>query len=171
MDDFRYLSPSRPPRAISRRNRTRTYQVERPDREALRERRAQQPSPTVEALSDAGRTGSALRRSLKEQGIDPKQARLVLLFDRFRWLRVADVAWTLNISPSTASRWLDRAERDGLVDKSYTMLLDRRSTGARLTQRGHEFRQRVEVVLEGIRTNTRPRGTVRGIRMSRGLSW
>ena|SRR5689334_5691150 len=169
-EGFRFVPTSSPPRAISRRNQPRAYLLDRISRAAYRERCAERPSPTVEALADAGRTGSALRRSLKEQGIDPKQARLVLLFYRNTWVRVADVAWALNVSPSTASRWLDRAECDGLVDKSYA-LLDRRGTAARLTRRGLELRRRVERVLDGIPTTQRPRGSVLGIRMSRGLSW
>jgi DNA-binding MarR family transcriptional regulator len=100
----------------------------------------------VVALADAGRTGSALRRRLKAAEIDPKLARLVMLLYRRDRLRVADIAWSLTISPSTASRWLDRAEQQGLVDKQYDDF-DRRGTWARLTTRGVALRTRAEVVL------------------------
>jgi DNA-binding MarR family transcriptional regulator len=82
-------------------------------------------------------------------------------------VRVAEVAWALNISPSTASRWLDRAEQEGLVDKQYD-LRDRRGTWARLTTRGVTLRGRVERLLETMPTNERPRGVVWGARASPG---
>ena len=156
----------RSPRPVSRRSNPRPYIPERlGNRESL-ERRAQQPSATVRALADAGRTGSALRRALKERGIDPKQARLVLLFYRRDQYRVSDIAWSLGISVSTASRWLDKAERDGLVDKRYN-LLDRRGTAATLTRAGVQLRRDVERTLAGIVDNARPRGVCWGIRWNR----
>ena len=106
------------PRPHSRRGERRLYLVERLSNEASRERKRQQPPEVVEALVEAAKTGSALRRRLVAAGIDPKIARLVLLFYGRRELRVADVAWLLGVSPSTACRLLDRAERTGLVDKS-----------------------------------------------------
>jgi DNA-binding MarR family transcriptional regulator len=152
------------PRPVSRRGEPRAYRRERLSNRAIRERRAQRPSAAVQALADAGRTGSALRRALKARGIDPKQARLVLLFYRRDQHRVSDIAWTLGISVSTASRWLDKAERDGLVDKLYE-LNDRRGTAARLTERGVRLRQEVERTLAGIASRTdRPRGVCYGIR-------
>jgi DNA-binding transcriptional LysR family regulator len=69
----------------------------------------------------------------------------------------------LNVSPSTASRWLDRAERDGLGDKLYN-LVDRRGTAARLTHAGVEFRQSVERVLFSLPSYDRPRGVAYGVR-------
>ena len=117
----------------------------------------------MQALADAGRTGSALRRALKTRGIDPKQARLVLLFYGREQHRVSDIAWTLGISVSTASRWLDKAERDGLVDKRYN-LVDRRGTAATLTRAGVELRRAVERTVAGLMTNERPRGVCYGIR-------
>jgi DNA-binding MarR family transcriptional regulator len=83
----------------------------------VRVRRLERPPESVAVLADAGRTGSALRRCLKRRDIDPKLARFVLLFYGRSCIRVADIAWALGVSPSTASRWLDRAEREGLVDK------------------------------------------------------
>lgn len=112
---------------------------------------------------EAAKTGSALRRRLVAAGIDPKFARLVLLFYGRQELRVAEVAWMLGVSPSTASRLLDRAERDALVDKMYHRI-DRRGTWARLTRDGVDLRERVERALTEQRTNDRPRGVVYGIR-------
>jgi len=73
------------------------------------------------------------------------------------------------VSVSTASRWLDKAERDGLVDKTYE-LVDRRGTAARLTQRGARLRGQVERTLAGVsKRNDRPRGPCYGVRLAR--SW
>jgi len=158
-----------PPRPVSRRGEPKAYLRERLSRRAGRARRAQRPPAAVQALADAGRTGSALRRALKARGIDPKQARLVLLFYRREQHRVSEIAWTLGVSVSTASRWLDKAERDGLVDKTYE-LVDRRGTAARLTQRGARLRGQVERTLASVSTrNDRPRGPCYGIRLAR--SW
>jgi DNA-binding MarR family transcriptional regulator len=154
------------PRPISRRSNPRPYRAERLSNRESRERRRQQPPITARALADAGRTGSALRRVLRERGIDPKQARLVLLFYGRQQHRVSAIAWALDISVATASRWLDKAERDGLVDKRYN-LLDRRGTAATLTRAGVELRQEVERVLAGLPNNERPRGVCWGIRWAR----
>ena len=87
----------------------------------------------------------------------------------YRWdrLRVADVAWSLTISPSTASRWLDRAEQLGLIDKQYVDF-DRRGTWVRLTRRGVALRNRAELLVRTLPTNERPRGAAYGIRSTRG---
>jgi DNA-binding MarR family transcriptional regulator len=167
MPAMEYASGTPPPRPVSRRGDPSAYLRERLSVRAGQERRAQQPPPAVLALADAGRTGSALRRALKARGIDPKQARLVLLFYARQQHRVSDVAWTLGISVSTASRWLDKAERDGLVDKTYE-LFDRRGTAARPTRRGVALRQQVERVLAGVPRNDRPAGVCYGIRWLRG---
>jgi DNA-binding MarR family transcriptional regulator len=126
-------------------------------------RRLQKAPESVDALADAGRTGSALRQRLRKSDIDPKLARLVLLFYGRSQLRVADIAWALGVSPSTASRWLDRAEREGLVDKQYG-IADRRGTSGRLTRRGVNMRVRVERALTELPSNERPAGVVYGIR-------
>jgi DNA-binding MarR family transcriptional regulator len=135
--------------------------------EARLERAKEHAPEFVAALVDAGRTGSALRKKLKAWRIDPKMARLVLLFYRRDEIRVAEVAWALNVSAATASRWLDRAERDGLVDKRYDMF-DRRGTWARLTSRGVALRGQVERLLETMPTNQRQRGVACGIRATPG---
>ena len=155
------------PRQHSRRGGPRVYVPERISREETRDRLRHRAPDLVIALTDAGRTGSALRRLLKANDIDPKLARLVLLFEGFYSLRVADVAWSLGISPSTASRWLDRAEREGLVDKFYDSF-DRRGTWARPTRRGVDLRVRAQRLLQSIPTNARPAGVVYGIRGTPG---
>ena len=166
--EFRSGTP--PPRPVSRRDEPKAYLRERLSNRASRVRRAQRPPAAVQALADAGRIGSALRRALKARGIDPKQARLVLLFYRREQHRVSDIAWTLGVSVSTASRWLDKAERDGLVDKVYE-LVDRRGTAARLTRRGVALRQQVERTLAGVSKRTdRPRGACYGVRLARSWS-
>ena len=130
---------------------------------ASQARLREQPPEIVAALGDAAKTGSALRRRLKAVDIDPKFARLMLLFYGKQEHRVADVAWMLGVSPATASRLFDRAEQAGLVDKLYHSF-DRRGTWARLTRTGVDLRRRVERILEQLRSNERPRGVVWGIR-------
>ena len=152
-----------PPRPNSRRDNQRPYLLERMSLRESLERRAQQRTGRIWFLTEAGRTGSALRLALEQQGIDPKQARLVLLFFGREQHRVGDIAWKLGVSPSTASRWLDKAERDGLVDKLYN-LVDRRGTAARLTRRGVALRVQVERLLRTLPTIDRPRGVAFGIR-------
>ena len=155
--------PRDQPRPNSRRGERRLYLVERLSNEASRARGRQQPPEVVDALVEAAKTGSALRRGLVAAGIDPKLARLVLLFYGRDELRVADVAWMLAVSPSTACRLLDRAERIGLVDKMYHHI-DRRGTWARLTRCGVDLRLRVELALAALPTTERPRGIAYGIR-------
>jgi DNA-binding MarR family transcriptional regulator len=159
--DIRSGTP--PPRPNSRRGQPRPYLIERMSLRENVERRGHRRTERVSFLTEAGGTGSALRLRLKQQGIDPKQARLVLLFFGREQHRVGDIAWQLGVSPSTASRWLDKAERDGLVDKQYR-LVDRRGTAACLTRRGVELRRRVEGVLRTLPTTDRPRGVAWGIR-------
>jgi DNA-binding MarR family transcriptional regulator len=150
-------------RPHSRRGGTKVYLLERLSNQASRERKRQQSPEIVGALVEAAKTGSALRRRLVAAGIDPKLARLTLMFYGRSELRVADVAWMLGVSPSTACRLLDRAERAGLVDKLYHQI-DRRGTWARLTRPGVDLRTRVERQLAAVRTNERPRGLAYGIR-------
>jgi DNA-binding MarR family transcriptional regulator len=132
-------------RPISRRHTRLPYMREMLPRDI--EASEKPPSP-VDALTAAGRMGSALRKTLRAHDIDPKLARLVLLLYGRRDVRVREIAWHANVHPSTASRWLDRAERLGIVDKFYDDVLDRRATSARLTKRGREMRRRVEELLE-----------------------
>jgi DNA-binding MarR family transcriptional regulator len=125
--------------------------------------RAEPRTPDVQMLARAGAAGSALRVRLRSAGIDPKLARLMLLFDGHTTLRVSEVAWRLNVSKATASRHLDRAERAGLVDKLY-LPLDRRGTWARSTRRGRELRAAVVEHLTRSAPFERPYGPAYGIR-------
>ncbi|HTK16043.1 MAG TPA: MarR family transcriptional regulator [Acidimicrobiia bacterium] len=140
------------PRQHTRRGGGKVYILDRISTKASLERSRQQPPEIVSALVEAAKTGSALRRRLVAAAIDPKLARLVLLFYGRQEHRVADVAWMLGVSPATASRWLDRAEHDGLVDKLYHQF-DRRGTWARLTTSGVAIRLRVELMLAQVCSN------------------
>lgn len=106
----------------------------------------------VSALADAGRTGSALRKRLKEAEIDPKLARLVLLLYR------RDMSYCLSIRPCCSARSSQRE-------------FDRRGTWARLTRAGVVLRQQVEQVLETMPNNERPRGAAYGIRSTPGWDY
>jgi DNA-binding MarR family transcriptional regulator len=161
-----WIRPRDRSRPHSRRTERRLYLLERLN-EASRARLRPRSPEVVQALVDAAKTGSALRSRLVAAGIDPKLARLVLLFYGRQEIRVADVAWALGVSPATASRLLDRAEHDGLVDKLYHQI-DRRGTWARLTTRGVDLRTKVEHTLAAVRSNDRPRGIAYGIR---GTIW
>jgi DNA-binding MarR family transcriptional regulator len=119
----------------------------------------------VDMLRAAGATGSALRRRLRELGIDPKLARLVLVLQGWNTMRASDVAWRSNVSKTTASRHLDEAERAGLVDKLYKDF-DRRGTWVRLTRRGRHLRRQVLDVLVSL-DSERPAGPAHGARSNR----
>ena len=103
--------------------RARRYPLERLGRARASGAACPACSGVAEALADAGRTGSALRKSVRAWGMDPKLARLVLLLYRWDAMRVSDVAWSLSVSVSTASRWSDRAECEGLVESSTSTLI------------------------------------------------
>src|SRR5205085_11822185 len=81
------------PRPHTRRGGGKRYLLERLSNEASRERRRQQSPEIVSALVEATKAGSALRRRLVAAGLDPKLARLTLLFYGRAELRAADVAW------------------------------------------------------------------------------
>jgi DNA-binding MarR family transcriptional regulator len=160
-------APRALPREHTRRHGPPLYRPEWVCAETARARRLETAPELIESLARAGAVGSAQRRALRDRAIDPKLARLVLLFYGRGMLRAADVAWRLNVSPSTASRHLDRAERAGLIDKFY-MPLDRRGTWARLTERGRALRLEVEAALASVPTHQRPRGEAYGVRTWRG---
>lgn len=137
-----------------------------PERLPLREQMAVRDAPrsaAAQLLADAGALASTLRAALRARGIDPKLARLVLCSDGLRPLRVAEVAWRLAVSPSTASRWCDRAERLGLVDKLY-FEYDRRGTWVRTTSAGRALAGQVQVIADSFPTTQRPAGWVYGRR-------
>jgi DNA-binding MarR family transcriptional regulator len=146
-----------PIRPHSRREEGRRYALEHLSNHVDRQRHREVPSELVASLAAAGAVGSSLRKELKRHGIDPKLARLVLLFYGRRPLRAGEIAWRLNVSPATASRHLDRAERAGLVDKLYDSM-DRRGTWGRLTERGRALRVEAERLLTAHRSFERPQG-------------
>jgi DNA-binding MarR family transcriptional regulator len=74
-------------------------------------------------------------------------ARLVLCFYGRHKVRPRAIAFTAAVHPSTASRWLEQAEAEGLVDKFYDDVADLRATSARLTARGRALRATVEDLL------------------------
>lgn len=150
-------------RTVSRRGR-RTYLPERIPARVDDQRRRETPPPRAEQLVAAAKMSSALRRGLKANGIDQRMARLVLCFYGRALLRPRELAWQLGLSRSTASRWLDRAESIGLVDKFYDTAIDRRATDARLTERGHALRVRVERVLASCAPDDRRYGVAYGRR-------
>jgi DNA-binding MarR family transcriptional regulator len=152
-------------RPHSRRHAPRRYLVERISDEEQRALRAQLQPAGVFILRAAGKVGTALRRHLTELGIDPKIARLLLVLEGWKQVRVSDIAWQLNVSTTTASRHLDRAERAGLVDKLYSNF-DRRGTWARLTGAGRELRAQVVEVMTTLDTD-RPEGPAHGARSNR----
>ena len=90
---------------------------------------------------------SCLRRALRARGVDARMARLVLCFYARAKVRPRDIAFGCAVSTSTASRWLDQADAEGLVDKFYDDVADLRATSARLTARGRELRATVEALL------------------------
>jgi DNA-binding MarR family transcriptional regulator len=149
-------------RPHTRRNGERHYLTERIRAEERRALKREVQPTAVHVLRAAGATGAALRRRLRALGIDPKMARLVLVLEGWHALQASDIAWKMNVSKTTASRHLDRAERAGLIDKLYRDI-DRRGTWARLTGRGREFRARVVDVLETLDTE-RPAGVSYGVR-------
>jgi DNA-binding MarR family transcriptional regulator len=136
-----------PERPISRRGQPLPYTVEFiPAAKLWPDVRREAPAAAAHLVT-AGRMGSSLRRLLRTNGIDPRMARLVLCFYGRHKVRVRDIAFSATVSPATASRWLDRAEALGLVDKLYNNVSDLRSTSARLTARGRELRATVEELL------------------------
>ena len=135
-------------RPHTRRNDSRRYLPERVPRSVSQSRGKDVPPQHVDVFLAAGRAGSALRRELRARGIDPKLARLLLMFYRRFEFRPSEIDWWLNIHPSTASRWVDRAERAALVDKSYNDAIDARATYVRITEKGRVIRDEAARILE-----------------------
>jgi DNA-binding MarR family transcriptional regulator len=129
-----------PERPISRRGQPHPYVVEYVPGSRLWPDVRREPPAAAAQLVAAGRMSSSLRRALRTNGIDPRMARLVLCFYGRVKVRVRDIAFNATVSPATASRWLDRGEALGLVDKFYNDALDLRATSARLTARGRDLR-------------------------------
>ena len=152
------------PRLVSRSSGSRRERVTSSARASGPPARSSTRSPTP-AEPDRRFAGGS-----RQRGIDPKLARLVLLFYGRSSLRVADVAWALGVSPSTASRWLDRAERDGPRRQAVRLA----SIGA---APGRVSPTRASISATGssgalddaCRTNERPRGVAWGIRAHAGV--
>jgi len=163
------VTPRWHPRPVLERERPYSRRDRRPylpERLPLREQMALREAPrsaAAQLLTDAGALSSTLRAALRERGIDPKLARLVLCFDGLRPVRVAEVAWRLAVSPSTASRWCDRAERFGLVDKLY-FEYDRRGTWVRTTSAGRALAGQAQAIADSFPTTQRPAGWAYGRR-------
>jgi DNA-binding MarR family transcriptional regulator len=146
----------------SRRTMRRRYLPQRMNSQELRTVRRAGSAREAIAFRDDGATRSALHRRLRAEALDAQLARLVVVFEAWQPLCVADVAWRLGVSDATASRQLDRAERAGLIDKFYNHF-DRRKTMTRLTRPGLFFRARVSSVLQELEVE-RPEGVSKGIR-------
>jgi DNA-binding MarR family transcriptional regulator len=136
-----------PERPISRRGQPHPYVVEFLPAPKVSAYVRAQPSAPAAQLFAAGRMSSSLRRALRVHDIDPRMARLVLCFYGRHKVRPREIAFNAAVSTSTASRWLDRAEARGLVDKYYNDVADLRSTSARLTASGRALRATVEQLL------------------------
>jgi DNA-binding MarR family transcriptional regulator len=141
------------------------YVLERISRDKARAILEEPGDYRVNVLLAMGKTSSALRRELRRVGIDPRMARLLLVLDRRDTLTVSDIAWRCAISVATASRWCDRAEAAGLVDKRYTTI-DRRYTQARTTERGRALRNTVVELLARVEAAREP-GPSYGLRSTK----
>jgi DNA-binding MarR family transcriptional regulator len=157
-----YAYDGAPIRHHSRRTTRRRYLPQRLTSQELRTLRRAGSAREAVVLRNDGATRSALHRRLRAEGLDPQLARLVVVFEAWQPLCVADVAWRLGVSGATASRQLDRAERAGLIDKFYNHF-DRRKTMTRLTRHGLLFRARVSSLLQDLDVE-RPAGESKGIR-------
>ena len=151
-----------PTRAGTRRGQAPTYFVSRTPRKSLLALQSIDIPPAAGLLTEAGATASALRRELRRRGIDPRLARLTLIFGWQQTVCVSDAAWRLAIHPSTASRWFDRAEQQRLLDKLYDRAIDHRRTYGQLTDKGRRYRKTVIDVLRGVPPLDRPGDTAYG---------
>lgn len=84
--------------------------------------------------------GQALRHDAQRRGLREATARVLLALEPDDALPMNRVAERLGREPSTATRFVDRAEEDGLVLR-VAGDSDRRSRWVRLTPRGLELRQ------------------------------
>jgi DNA-binding MarR family transcriptional regulator len=84
--------------------------------------------------------GQALRHDAQRRGLREATARVLLALEPDDALPMSRVAERLGREPSTATRFVDRAEEDGLVLR-VAGDSDRRSRWVRLTPRGLELRQ------------------------------
>lgn len=84
--------------------------------------------------------GQALRHDAGRRGLREATARVLLALEPSDALPMAQVAERLGREPSTATRFVDRAEADGLLVR-VAGEQDRRSRWVRLTPLGIELRQ------------------------------
>ncbi len=152
---------------LPRRRGRRPYFVERP---TPREGPRPAPEPgdpaiaAAELLAAAGSLLSALRKPMREAGLDLRLARLLLTFPPNRApLRIAQIAWRLGITTGAATRLVDRADARHLVDRHYGCT-DRRGTWVQLTREGWELRAVIDQRLRGDLSTKRPAGRAFGIR-------
>jgi DNA-binding MarR family transcriptional regulator len=99
----------------------------------------------TEALLLASRAlvGVAARSLADVNDITLPQYRALVVLMRPRAVTVGDLAVTLDIHPSTATRLCDRLERKGLVRRRPGVSSDRRVTPVSLTPKGRRLVQRV----------------------------
>lgn len=86
--------------------------------------------------------GQTLRHDAKRLGMTEATARVLLAFESGDALPMARMAERLGREPSTATRFVDRAERDGLVLR-VAGETDRRSRVVRLSPEGEERRRQL----------------------------
>lgn len=84
--------------------------------------------------------GRALRHDARQLGLTEATARVLLAFEGLEVLPMAALADRLGREPSTATRFVDRAEREGFVLR-VAGEKDRRSRLVRLAPRGEEQRR------------------------------
>jgi DNA-binding MarR family transcriptional regulator len=151
------LDPVRPP---SRRNQRRPYGAE----PAVRRLAVPTALPGVDEaqiLLGVAPRQAAIKRRLREAGIDLAVARLVMQFPDDRPLRVLDLAWALGASRQSAIRLLDRAESSALVDK-FGSSIDRRGIYVRLTSKGRQLQHHVQTLMSSTHAAARPKGKAYG---------
>jgi DNA-binding MarR family transcriptional regulator len=107
--------------------------------------------------------GHGLRLDARRLRQTEASARVLLSFEPGESLPMARVAERLGREPSTATRFVDRAEADGLVVR-VAAEADRRSRLARLTPKGEDLRAE----LLGLRT-TRGNSLVAAVESRTGL--
>ena len=119
----------------------------------------------ISALLDALEVhlGHALRVDAQRLSQSEASARVLLAFEPGEAVPMADVAERLGRDPSTVTRFVDRAEADGLVLR-VAGESDRRRRLARLTPKGEEIRR----ALVELRS-TRARALVESVEGQTGL--
>jgi DNA-binding MarR family transcriptional regulator len=136
-------------RRLPRRPRQRYY----PERPLAHERTSRDrdsgdaAQAATELLIAAGSLVSALRKPLKQKGIDIPLARLLLSFRAdYPRVRIGELAWRLGLTTGATSRLVDRADARFLVDRHYSCV-DRRGTTVTLTRDGWALRDEVAAML------------------------